>query len=60
MKYSNMTEGDLLSNKMEIDLNMLRPLMLHGVAGEIYNTDIVAIDQGGTAREVAKLKKQLT
>jgi hypothetical protein len=53
-------EGDLLSNKMEINLNMLRPLMLHGIAGEIYSADIVALDQGGTTRGVAKLKKQLT
>jgi hypothetical protein len=43
MKYSNMTEGDLLSNKMEIDLNMLRPPMLHWIAGEIYGTDVVTI-----------------
>jgi hypothetical protein len=57
MKNSNMTEGDLLSNKMEIDLNMLRPLMLHRIVGEIYSTDIVTIDQGGTARWMAKLKE---
>jgi hypothetical protein len=57
MKYSNMTEGDLLSNKMEIDLNMLRPLMLHWIAGEIYGTDVVTIYQGGTAKWVAKLKE---
>jgi hypothetical protein len=53
-------EGDLLSNKVEVNLNMFRPLMLHGVAGEINNTDIVAIDQGSMAKRVAKLKKQLT
>jgi hypothetical protein len=34
MKNLNVTEGDLLSNKIEIDLNMLRPLMLHRIAGE--------------------------
>jgi hypothetical protein len=50
MKYSNMTEGDLLSNKMKIDLNMLRPLMLHWIAREIYGTDVVIIYQGGTVR----------
>jgi hypothetical protein len=44
---------------MEINLNMLCLLMLHWVAGEIYNTDIIAIDQGGTTRGVTKLKKQL-
>jgi hypothetical protein len=57
MKYSNVTEGDLLSNKMEIDLNMLRPLMLHWIAREIYGTDVVTIYQGGMARWVAKLKE---
>jgi hypothetical protein len=60
MENPNVTEGDLLSNKMEINLNMLRPLMLHWIAGEIYSTDIVTVYQGGTARWVAKLKEQLT
>ena len=60
MKNPNLAKGDSLPNKMEINLNMLRPLMLHWVAGEIYSIDIVAIDQGGTVRGVVKLKKQLT
>jgi hypothetical protein len=50
VKNPNVTEGDLLLSKMEINLNMLSSLMLHWVAGEIYNTDIIAIDQGGTTR----------
>jgi hypothetical protein len=33
MKNPNVTKGNLLSNKMEIDLNVLRPLMLHWIAG---------------------------
>jgi hypothetical protein len=57
MKNPNMTKGDLLSNKMEIDLNVLRPLMLHWITGEVYSTDVVTVDQGGTARRVAKLKE---
>jgi hypothetical protein len=60
VKNPNMTEGDLLSNKIEININMLHSLMLHWVVREIYNIDIVAIDQGGTTKGVAKLKKQLT
>ena len=59
MKDPNMTEGDPLPNKVEINLNMLRPLMLHQVAGEIHSTDIVTVDQGGTTRRVAKLMEQL-
>jgi hypothetical protein len=50
MKNSNVTEGNLLSNKMEVDLNMLRPLMLHRIAGEIDSTDVVTIDQSSTVR----------
>jgi len=57
MKNPNMTKGDLFSNKMEIDLNVLRPLMLHWITGEVYSTDVVTVDQGGTARRVAKLKE---
>jgi hypothetical protein len=57
MKNPNVTKGDLLSNKMEIDLNVLHPLMLHWITGEVYNTNVVTIDQGGTARRVAKLKE---
>jgi hypothetical protein len=60
MENSNVTEGNLLSNKMEIDLNVLRPLMLHRIAGEIYSTDVVTIDHGGTARRMLELKEQLS
>ena len=52
-----MTEGDPLPNKVEINLKMLRSLMLHRVAGEIHSTDIITVDQGGTTKWVAKLKE---
>jgi hypothetical protein len=55
MKYPNVAEDDSLPNKMEINLNVLRPLMLNWVAGEINGTNVVTIDQSGTARLVAKL-----
>jgi len=57
MENSNVTKGNLLSNKMEVDLNMLRPLMLHRIAGEIDSTDVVAIDQGSTARGALELNE---
>jgi hypothetical protein len=55
MKYPNVAEGDLLLNKMEINLNVLRSLMLNWVAGEINDTNVIAVDQSGTTRLVAKL-----
>jgi hypothetical protein len=57
MKNSNMTEGNLFSNKMEVDLNVLRPLMLHRITGEIDSTDVVAIDQSSMARRALELKE---
>jgi hypothetical protein len=57
MKNSNVTEGNLFSNKMEVDLNVLRPLMLHRITGEIDSTDVVAIDQSSTARRALELKE---
>jgi hypothetical protein len=29
--------------------------MLHWIAGEINNTNVVTVDKGGTARQMAKL-----
>ena len=57
MENSNMTEGDTLLNKVEINLNVLRALMLDRIGGEVDSTDVVAINQGGTMKMVAKLGK---
>ena len=37
VKNPNVTEGDLLLNKVEIDLNMLRPLMLYRITRDIQH-----------------------
>jgi len=55
MKNPNVSEGDSLLNKMEINLNMLRALMLYWVCGEVDSTNVVTVDQRCTARWVAKL-----
>jgi hypothetical protein len=55
MKDSNLAKGDPLPNKMEINLNVLRVLMLDWVGGEINNTNVIAVDQCVTVRWVAKL-----
>jgi hypothetical protein len=57
MKDPNMAEGNFLSNKVEIDLYMLCSLMLHWIAGQVHCTDVITIDQGGSARWVVKLEQ---
>jgi hypothetical protein len=57
MKDPSMAEGNFLSNKVEIDLYVLCSLMLHWIAGQVHCTDVITIDQGGSARWVVKLEQ---
>ena len=57
MENPNLTEGDTLPNKVEINLNVLRALMLDRIGAEVDSTDVVTINQGGTAKVVVKLGK---
>jgi hypothetical protein len=57
MKDPSMAECNFLSNKVEIDLYMLRLLMLHWMAREIHCTDVITIDQSGSARRAVKLEQ---
>ena len=57
MENPNLTEGDTLLNKVEINLNVLRALMLDHIGGEVDSTDVIAINQGGMTKMVAKLGK---
>jgi hypothetical protein len=45
MQNVNFPNGDLVTNEMEIDLNMLRALMLNRVGRQVDDTDIVTIDK---------------
>jgi hypothetical protein len=49
------TESDSLSDEVQINLNMLGPLMLDGIAGEVNSTDVITIDHGSTAKRMVKL-----
>lgn len=59
MENSHCTGSNLVTNKVEIDLNMFGVLMLYRVGGEVDGADIVVVDQGGVGRKHMKLMKQL-
>jgi hypothetical protein len=47
MKDPHITDHDTLANEVEIELDMLRALMLDGVGGEVHGgADIVTVDKG--------------
>jgi hypothetical protein len=45
MKNSNITDGDMLTHEVKIDLDVLCALMLVGVGGEVHGDDVVIVDQ---------------
>ena len=55
----NMTKSHLFPNKMDIQLNMLGPLMMHRVSGEVDRRDVIAVDHCGTVNRARELLKQL-
>ena len=47
MDNLDMTHLNLFTDEVYIDLNMFSSLMLNRVGGEIYGTDIIAVDYCG-------------
>ena len=54
MKNMNVTKSDTFSNKVQVDLHMLSPLMLNWVAGEVDGADVVVVDYRGTPKRTVK------
>jgi hypothetical protein len=57
MEYTDLADGDLLTNKVEINLSVLCALMLYGVGGEVDGTDVVAVDKSALTQRTVKLLK---
>jgi hypothetical protein len=45
MEDVDLTDDNLLSDEMKINLHMLRALMLNGVGGEVHSADVVTVDE---------------
>jgi hypothetical protein len=54
-----LADGNLLSNKIKINLHMLGALMLNGVGEEVHDTDVVTVDKGAPRRQGLELVEQL-
>ena len=44
MKDPNLAQGDLLTDKVNINLNVLRATMMNGIRCHVDSADIVAVD----------------
>jgi hypothetical protein len=56
----DLTDDNLLSDKMKINLHMLGALMLNGVGGEVHDADVVAVDKCVLRRRGLELIEQLS
>jgi hypothetical protein len=60
MEDADLTDDNLLSNKMKINLHMLGALMLNEVGGEVHVADIVTVDKCVPRWRVLELVEQLS
>ena len=56
----NTAKGNLLAHEVNIELNMLRPSMVHRVGGEVDRADVIAVDKSGLVNITKQLLEQLT
>ena len=60
MEYPNIANGDPVAHEVQVDLHMLRPLMLNGVGGEIHGADVVTVDERALGERVVELRQELS
>jgi hypothetical protein len=54
---TDITDGHAFPHKVEVDLDMLRALVLNGVGGEVDGADVVAVDEGALCQRRVELLK---
>jgi CheY-like chemotaxis protein len=59
MEDADLTNGNLLSDKMKISLHMLGALMLNEVGGSGHDVDIIIVDKGAPRLRGLELMEQL-
>jgi hypothetical protein len=60
MEVADLTDDNILSDKIKINLYMLGALMLNRVGGEVHDADVIAIDKGAPRRWGLELVEQLS
>jgi hypothetical protein len=57
MEYTNSVDDNLVSDKMQTNLNMLGVLMLSQIGVKLDNTDVVTVDKHRLLNRLVKLLK---
>jgi hypothetical protein len=54
---TDITDGHALPHKVEVNLDMLRALVLNGVGGEVDGVDVVTVDKSALCQRSVELLK---
>jgi hypothetical protein len=57
VKDPDVSNGNSLTDEVEVDLNMLRALVLDGVGGEVHGADVVAVHEGAPTERLVELEE---
>src|SRR6185437_10443055 len=60
MEYSNIADGDPVAHEVQVDLHVLRLLMLNGVGGEVHGAKVVAVDERALGEQAVELRQELS
>ena len=60
MEDPNIADSDPVANEVQVDLHMLRPLVLDRVGGEIHGADVVAVDECALGERAMELSQELS
>jgi hypothetical protein len=60
MENSHIPNGNTLADEVEVELDMLRALVLDGVGGEVHDVDVVIADKCAPRQQTMELLEQLT
>ena len=60
MEHPNIADGDPVAHEVQVNLHMLRPLMLDGVGGEIHGADVIALDERALGERAVELRQELS
>ena len=60
MEDPNITNSNPVVNEVQVDLHMLRSLMLNGVGGEVHDAEVVAVDERALGERTVELRQELS
>jgi hypothetical protein len=59
MEDPNIIDNNTVTNKVQVNLHMLRPLMLDRVGGEVHGADVVTVDERAFGEQAMMLSQEL-